>query len=372
LKIALVSLNLRRGGLEKTIVLLAREIVQAGHDVRILVVFPPIEYAEFLRDCPGGTVRVLFPEGGIYFWTAMLRFARALRRELSLYNPDVCCAFGGQAVIISVLARVRRLCVGAQSASGMHWTGVRPGFVLLRWMERLAVKMTDGLVIACSPSVAKAYAEHFKLRPERIRISLNSSNLDDFADRVPALEKKLSPSILCVGTLYAVKNFPMAIRALALLRAQGVGAVLTFVGDGPDRAALERLVSDCSLDPWVRFVGQRADVGEYYTTHSILWVTSLYEGFGLVIAEAMASGVLVVGTDVRGVRDVVVNGETGHLVPSNDPTALAAVTLASLAKPEATRRIVESARVVAMERFHPRRMASEYLAIFDEVSRGQG
>jgi glycosyltransferase involved in cell wall biosynthesis len=137
-------------------------------------------------------------------------------------------------------------------------------------------------------------------------------------------------------------------RALARLPA-GLNYKLLIAGGGSLRSSLEKMVDDLGLSTRVQFLGIRDDIADLMSAADVFVLSSVGEGFGLVVAEAMACECVVVATDSGGVREVL--GKAGFLVPSQDPDALADAILAaiSLPKPEAIelgraarRRVVET------------------------------
>jgi glycosyltransferase involved in cell wall biosynthesis len=131
-------------------------------------------------------------------------------------------------------------------------------------------------------------------------------------------------AIICVARLVAEKGYPELFQAM-----RDVDAELWVVGDrlasdhagsiAADIAAVER---DPDLSKRVRFLGYRADVPELLRAADVFVLPSHREGMPRSIIEAMLSGLPVVATDIRGAREEVVDGETGLIVPVNDPAAL--------------------------------------------------
>lgn len=116
------------------------------------------------------------------------------------------------------------------------------------------------------------------------------------ASRAP--HKKQSPHLLMVGRLEKEKQFEEGIRALALIRAHGYGATLTVVGEGSAFAFLATEAQQHGVVSAVDFVGWQDDLISFFEKASVLLVPSAYEGYGLVIIEALAAGVPVVAHDV--------------------------------------------------------------------------
>jgi glycosyltransferase involved in cell wall biosynthesis len=98
-----------------------------------------------------------------------------------------------------------------------------------------------------------------------------------------------------------------------------------MIGDGPDRAELHEKASKLGLDRYIRWFGAlpQEEVFGLYTAMDVFVMPSLYEGFGLAAAEAMAVGLPVVGTRIEGLTEVIEDGLTGFLVPPADKRALA-------------------------------------------------
>ena len=130
--------------------------------------------------------------------------------------------------------------------------------------------------------------------------------------------------VVTVARLVPQKGIDVLIRALA----QTVGAArdwtLTLVGDGPEREALERQVQQAGLQEQVQFLGFRSDPQTFLLQAGVFVLPSRFEGMPNALLEAMAAGLAVVVTDASpGPLEVVVNGVSGLVVPTDDPSALA-------------------------------------------------
>jgi glycosyltransferase involved in cell wall biosynthesis len=113
------------------------------------------------------------------------------------------------------------------------------------------------------------------------------------------------------------------LSALAALRRQGLEFCAVLVGDGPGRGSLEQQVAMLELSQYVRFLGWRDDVPRLLDAADVFVLPSVaYECLPYAILEAMAHGLPVVATDLAGIPEAVVNGETGRVVPPADPLAL--------------------------------------------------
>ncbi|HEY4530692.1 MAG TPA: glycosyltransferase [Luteimonas sp.] len=130
------------------------------------------------------------------------------------------------------------------------------------------------------------------------------------------------PLILSVGTLKPVKRHDLLVRAFA--RLQMPDARLCIIGEGPERARIEALVSELGLHDRVSLPGYQKEPGPWFSEADLFVLSSDYEGFGNVIVEALEQGTPVVCTDCpSGPREILQDGRFGLLVPPNNVDALA-------------------------------------------------
>ncbi len=127
--------------------------------------------------------------------------------------------------------------------------------------------------------------------------------------------------ILAVARLTAQKSLDTLIEAVACIP----DAHLQIIGDGPERAELERQARENQVQDRVEFLGtlRQEELPSHYAACAVFVLPSIREGMGLVLAEALLCGAPVVATNSGGVTDIVRDGETGLLVPERDATALA-------------------------------------------------
>ena len=126
-----------------------------------------------------------------------------------------------------------------------------------------------------------------------------------------------------VGRLVPVKGYNHLIEAIRLLKPDIPNFRLLLVGDGSERKALENQAKSAGLSNYVRFMGLRRDIPEILSCADVFLLSSLNEGFGLVLVEAMAMRLPIVATRVGGVPEVVAHEKTGILVAPKDPKAMA-------------------------------------------------
>ena len=167
--------------------------------------------------------------------------------------------------------------------------------------------------------------------------------------RTAAAERRSGPyRLVTVGRLQAPKDPITLVRALAEVGRPGEALI---AGDGPDRPAVESEVRRLGLESVVRLAGELDDVGELLVAADLFVLSSRSEGLPLSILEAMAVGLPVVASSVGGVPELIVDGETGFLVPPGDSHALAAAIERLLDDAALRRRLGAAGRSRVSEHF---------------------
>jgi glycosyltransferase involved in cell wall biosynthesis len=185
--------------------------------------------------------------------------------------------------------------------------------------------------------------------------------LEDFPYRERRLPKRGPIHALAVGSLIEHKGHRVLLEALADPQLERV--YLTVVGDGEERQNLQAAARAAGLSERVRFVGARREdeVAELMTNCDLFVLPSLIaasgrmEGVPVVLMEAMASGAPVVASRLSGIPELVIDGETGRLAVQGNAASLRAQIAATLADPEAARRMARAARKRVEAEFDVRR-----------------
>jgi glycosyltransferase involved in cell wall biosynthesis len=193
------------------------------------------------------------------------------------------------------------------------------------------------------------------------------------AGRTPAAAPAATAAeeLLYVGRLRVRKGVELLLEAFSRLAAEAPELTLVIVGDGERRASLEKAARRLGLEGRVRFSGRQGarEIRGLLERCRALVVPSTYEGMPLVVLEAMEAARPVVASAVSGIPEVVVDGETGWLVPPEDAAALAAALLAVWRDPAEAARRGRSGRARLEERYRPRHAAAAWLG---EVRRRLG
>lgn len=354
--IALFLTSFAGGGAEKVTLTLAREF--ASRKLRVDLVVARAEGA--LADQVPPTVQVidLGARRILFSLPALTRYMRT-RRPTAFLSPIT--AGSVIAALARSLARVPMRLVVCQHSDlgGMVQAGANGHSRSFLKAVRRAHLAADHSV-AISEGVA---ADLVRLGVPRKQISLCRNPIDlEAIGRLAALppetywsESDRRPIFLGVGRLTKEKDFPTLIRAFARVRSARP-ARLVILGEGDERAALEALVTRLGLGDDVRLPGFVGNPYAHMRNAEVFVLSSLAEGFGLVVAEALACGTRVVSTDCpSGPRDILENGRLGALVPVGDAEALAAAMEAALG--------AEAHPIPDLQRFDPSTVAEQYLRL---------
>ncbi|HET9065631.1 MAG TPA: glycosyltransferase [Gemmatimonadales bacterium] len=204
-----------------------------------------------------------------------------------------------------------------------------------RWAEQMAGRVTD-LVVPVSEDAAEVARTVDRVPARKIRVIHNGIDLTALG-MAEVLPSGRAPRAVHVARLNRVKDQRSLLASTRLLVDRHPGFHLDIVGDGPMGAELRALATALGLDSAVTFHGMQDDVTPYLANADLFLLPSLSEGIAITMLEAMGSGLPVVATDVGGNREVVVQGETGLLVPAGDPTSLADAVDQLLADPARAR-----------------------------------
>jgi glycosyltransferase involved in cell wall biosynthesis len=177
--------------------------------------------------------------------------------------------------------------------------------------------------------------------------------------------------VLTVQRLYRRKGVHEFIQAAALVLRDYHDVRFLIVGDGPERAALERLTASVGVSARVTFAGavDNAGLAPFYAASDVFVFHTFHEGLGIVLLEAAASGLPVVTTQAGGTVDIVRNGMNGVIVPPGDHRALAGATVRLLRDETLRETLGRCGRDMAKRDFDWDVVAEKYLEVFRRAQR---
>ncbi len=333
-KIALFIPSMEGGGAERVAVNLSSGFIARGLEVEMLLVK---EFGPLLKLLPS-EVRVKSFEKSRAIYSVWC-LAAYLRQD----KPDALIASMNHTNLVAVLAvklsRYKgRLILTEQNSIQLDL--VRKGGWknrLILWLMKRMYKHSHK-VIAVSSEVEEELKNIAGLR-NTICI-YNPVDNPEHVDAVDMIDELHLPAvnhgkktILAVGRLVPQKNFPLLIKSIAIVR-KHLPVKLNILGEGGERCNLEGLINDLELSEVVILRGYSDQPGKWLQQSDLFVLSSSWEGFGLVIAEALAAGVTVVSTDCpSGPAEILENGKYGYLVPVDDPEKMAEAILHALKNP---------------------------------------
>jgi len=230
------------------------------------------------------------------------------------------------------------------------------------WEFWFASLFADRLV-AVSEDAAELSRVQDRLPARKVRCIWNGIDTSRFAYRGPANK----PVAISVARLSPEKDFPTLLRAIKLALPEVPELELRIVGGGGERIPLETLARDLGLGTHVQFLGERADVPELLADAGFFVSSSLTEGISLTLLEAAAVGLPIVATNVGGNPEIIVDGQTGTLVPAADAQKLASAIVELCRQPDRWTGMGQAGRDRVLQQFDIRRMIHDYEDLYAEL-----
>lgn len=317
MKVLLVITGLGVGGAEKQVCDLADTYSTFGHDVTILSM-----HGELLLKPQSTSVEVL----SLRMEKSLLGVASTylkIKKIIKSFAPDIVHSHMVHANILMRLVRVttpikRLICTAHSSNEGGR-------------LRMLAYKLTQkqgDLLTNVSEEAVEAFIDKGACSSDRIIALHNGIDLNKyrfnketrFAYRSEIGVNEDETLLLSVGRLTEAKDYPNLLNAFSSLLLTERKVKLAIIGDGDKRQELKILAEELGIEDKVNFIGLSHQVPQWMSAADIFVLSSAWEGFGLVVAEAMAAERVIVATDCGGVGEVV--SKYGFLVPPRDSQAL--------------------------------------------------
>ena len=338
------------GGIGRVIVNLVDGFIQKGISVDLLLVKQDGAYVDLLH--PDARV-VKLPTTHMVFGVPFLVHYLRQARPLAILTESVRSN--------ALLLRSRKISgVPTKIFAGIHNTysmalksrDPEKQIRLLRRMKKY-LPQNDG-IIAVSQGVGEDIVRLLSLSPDRVKVLYNpviKPDIDKLARQKPGhpwFETASPPVILSAGRLHPQKDFPTLLRAFANV-SKKLSCRLIILGEGEERENLEALIRTLGIQNLVDFPGQVANPYSYMAHSKLFVLSSAWEGFGNVLAEALAVGTPVVSTDCpSGPREILQDGLYGMLVSVGDVQALSNAiqrTLEQKTDPEFLKKAVQPFQV---------------------------
>ena len=352
MKILYLITGLGGGGAEKVVADLADQMFQSGHQVKIaylkgeVVVKPQNDRIEL-----------------VYLGLESLKQAKLAysnyKNLLDRFEPDVVHAHMVHANIFARLSRIffpipKLICTAHSNNEGGK-------------IRMLAYQYTNRLSDV-NTNVSKKATDDFigKRAFDRDAITVyNGIELSKFSIINHKKNDDFTKIILAVGRLNIQKDYPNLLQAVSLIHTENkLDFKLLIAGEGEERENINCLIQQLNLGNHVELLGRRHDIPELMAKADIFVLSSAFEGFGLVVAEAMACQTFVVATDCGGVKEVM--GGYGLLVPPKAPKELAqAICKALLMSTEEQRLNNQKALEYVQENFDLSKIVGKWIELYE-------
>lgn len=353
-----VILEAGRGGLETMAADLALALAERG--IRSIVLGLDAAGAQRDRLIAGG-VEVLDLGGRRlkdprYHWQVarVLRATRADAVHTHMFAPLLFTAGARMFAGVPVLVHTEH---------SIEYLLDRPSYRrVLRWLARATTRF-----VVLGERMRRFYVERIGIPPDRIRVIPNGVALVPSVGVTTRCEARRALGVGehfvvgAVGRLAPEKNLGLLLRAFARATANAPDAILVLIGDGPERADLERASRELGIAERVHFAGWRQDVAQLLPAFDLYALSSHAEGLPLALLEAMSAGVAVVSTAVGDIPDVVRDAETGRLVAAGDEPGLASALSALRENPEQRDALSRAARALVAARYSRDAMVGAYV-----------
>ena len=374
-RIAYLPPRLTPGGAERQMLALAERLPRDRFEVEFLVLSGPGVYEE-RATAAGVPIRFIGEAavGGQMLPARLWHRASKARRFVSsvrsgrfdvvdawLYPADVLAA------LLRPLTRTPVVISGRRNVDPQNF--FRP---FERWIETLVGGMTD-VVVANSAAVA-AHAVSGGVAPEKLRIIRNGVVVPEPVSEAERAARRHTVGvddpneivIGCIANYSPVKRHDLIIEAFAALQDQDRSLRLVLVGEGPMRPTIEHQVRELGLESRVRLHGSELNPERLYPAFDVAVQASSREGLPNALLEAGAAGRPMVATAAGGTDEIVIDGQTGLLIPVDDGAALTEAMRRMVSDAELRQRLGRAAREHVAATFDMDRFVAEFAVLYEE------
>lgn len=370
-KILFASTGLAHGGAETQLVRIAIRLRERGWKVGIVSMLPPTAYVDVLQ-AVGIPVYNLRMRRKVPDPRAVFRLAAIIRQ----FRPTIVHSYMVHANLLARLCRpfsrvpvlissVRSICEGGR---------------FREWAYRITDPLCDLTTQVCRAG-AERYIQRGLTPVHKMLYIPNGIETDQFAPN-PAIRATMRAQLrveqafvwVTVGRLEPPKDYPnlmQAIQQVAKLYVQLM--VLLVAGQGPLREALERQITELGITEHVNLLGVRTDIPQLLNAADGFVLASAWEGMSNALLEAASTALPIVATDVGGNSEIVIDGQTGFLVPPRNPDALAEAMLRLMNMPPEQRLAMgQAGRAHVLANFDMERIVERWEQLYLQLLERKG
>jgi len=383
MKIAHVITRLILGGAQENTVLTCEGLAARGHDVTLITGPPLGREGQLLDRAMAGGYRVIVIDAlqrPIHPVRDRVSF-RALIRHLKQLQPDVMHSHSSKAGILARRAAARcDVPIIVHTIHGLPFHPYQPWWMnrLFISLERRAARQSDAILCVADSMTQQALAAGIGSE-EMFTTVYSGMEVERFAQRPAAADAFRASLELPAGGVLVTQVARLAdLKGQEYLidAAQSLGEHIHFclVGDGTQQARVERQIRQAGLTDRFHLTGllDPADIPAVMHASDILAHCSLHEGLARTLPQALLCGTPVVSFDIDGAAEVVVNGETGFLVPPTDVAALRSALLQLANDPQLRRTLGSQGRRRVKDVFSADTMVDRIDEVYSRLATRKG
>ena len=382
MRIAHIITRMIVGGAQENTLLCCRDLIHTfGDDVLLLCGAEQGPEGTLLEDVKSSNIPLEIVPGlqrAVHPINDMLVYRR-LKAILRHYQPDVVHTHSAKGGILGRLAAwhvkvpaVVHTVHGAPFHSYQHALSR----TLSRWCETFAARRCHALVSVADAMTEQLVRTNVAPRDRFVTIysGMDVTSFVNAAKHREVTRERLgyTPEHLVVGKvarLFHLKGHEYLIRAAEQLVPRYPQLRFLLVGDGILRTELQRMIQNAGLTDHVQFTGlvEPSRIPEYLAAMDLAVHTSLREGLARVLPQALLAGCPVISYDVDGAREVVIDGQTGFLLPPQSVDELANAIEQMVVNPDLRKRMAEEGRRLCEERFPHERMTEQLRHLYQQL-----
>jgi len=313
MKVVFLVHSLRKGGAERLVLELAASKKDLNAEITVISWLDTMEYRE--EKYKHIKYKSILPEKKYKWLISLKSSSKELNKMLNDISPDSIFIFSHSVLWLSLLSRYKTSYVNVVQGYNQISKFKKLKKLLYRPIDIISSRLLNFDVITPTKELAGEIARYFLINPNKIKIIPNGVEMNkDYM----IIDHNKTFTICMLGTLGRQKGQHLAIEGIARLISYYPKMKLNIIGEGVLKDYLIEEIAKLNLDNNVYLLGRVDDAFEIMRKADIFWHLSVTEGMPLAIIEAMAIGLPIIGFNVEGVRDVVVDHQNGYLVEYGD------------------------------------------------------
>lgn len=350
-KVLIVISSLEQGGGQKLVMDLAKGLDRDRFEVRVLVYYGKTgSVFDVFAEKNGIDTVYLDKSPGL-----KLSLFNKVKKAVREFNPDI--IHTHLHTMLYLFTSYKRKHIKLHT---VHTLAEKETQGLQKIVRFIAYKIFGVVPVGICDLVADSIAKEHGIRRERIPVVYNGVDCSRY--NLPKVESQYI-RLVSVGNIYPVKNYLFLVECFAEVCSDTNNLKLQIVGDGVQRVELEEKIHSLGLSDKVSVTGVVSNVENYLADADVYVACSLFEGLPISMLEAMAAGLPIVSTDVGGVREIVISGTNGYLVPLGEKEQYVDALKKVILDKEARNRLSDSSKKMSLD-FDVCKMIEGYSALY--------